>query len=216
CAARRVPVVQTTPRTVWADADPIADRLTPHTPQYLTIHHAGVKDDGTVPGDEKMRRLLRFSLNDKTWGDVPYHFVIDRQGHVWEGRSVQFAPDTNTGYNVDGHIGICVNGELTSQPLHESQYRSLIDLLAKLSFELDIPDGRIAGHMDYSPGKTDCPGVLEHYIRDGTILGHVRAVRNGRSFSFEPRAYDADVLSWTAPQPDSSTNPTPQPFTTGC
>jgi hypothetical protein len=183
--------VDITPRTTWASADPIADRLRTHTPKYLTIHHAGVKDDGSVPGDEKMRRLYRFSVKDKPWGDVPYHYVIDRQGHVFEGRSLRFAPDTNTGYDVMGHIGICVNGDLTTQPLEESQYRSLVDLLAKLSAELNIADTRIAGHRDYSPGKTDCPGVLEQYIRDGTLLEHLQAARKGRTFSFELKTYDA-------------------------
>ena len=61
CEARRVPAVEITPRMEWANADPIADRLTTHTPNYLTIHHAGVKDDGSVPGNEKMRRLYRFA-----------------------------------------------------------------------------------------------------------------------------------------------------------
>ena len=71
---------------------------------------------------------------------------------------------------------------------------SLVELLVKLSGELDIDDGSIAGHRDVSPGKTTCPGALEHYICDGTLLKHVRAARVGQSFSFEEKPYNAGLL----------------------
>lgn len=171
-------------RAEWADREPMLQRLQAHTPKRLTIHHAGVDDDGKTPGEKKMRGLLQFSQEQKPWGDVPYHFIIDRSGRVFEGRSVKWAPDTNTGYDTRGHIGICVNGNLTSQPLNESQYRSLIALLVDLTARLGLSDETIAGHMDASPGKTDCPGVLERFIRDGSIRKDMAAVRAGKRFAF--------------------------------
>ncbi len=187
CAPRKPPTVAIIPRSAWADAEPLTDRLVSHKPSRLTIHHAGVSDDGSVAGDEKMRRLLRFSLRDKPWGDVPYHFIITRQGEVFAGRAIAWAPDTNTGYDVAGHIGICVNGDLTTQPLLEVQYRQLVALLVRLTAELEIPDDAIAGHLDYSPGKTSCPGVLDQYLKDGTLLRDVAAARAGKLFAFEPK-----------------------------
>jgi len=184
CTSHQVPTVRITPRSDWADSEPIAARLTRQSPDRLTIHHAGVFDDGKTPGDQKMRNLLRFSLRDKPWGDVPYHFIIDRAGRIWEGRALHFAPDTNTGYDVAGHVGICVNGDLTRQPPLESQYRALVNLLVKLSADLNISDDRIAGHMDFSPGKTSCPGSLEQFIRDGTLHRNLAAVRRGKVFEF--------------------------------
>lgn len=184
CAGHHVPDIQIVPRSQWADTDPVLERLVEHTPQRLTIHHAGVMDDGTVAGDEVMRRLLRFSLEQKPWGDVPYHFIIDRTGCIRAGRAMKYAPDTNTGYDVEGHIGICVNGDLTRQPLIESQYRSLVDLLVKLSADLDVSNDRIAGHMDYSPGKTACPGSLETYIKNGWLLEDMERVRLNLEYQF--------------------------------
>lgn len=172
------------PRSAWADADPILERLVTHTPRRLTIHHAGVPDDGATPGAQKMRNLLAFSLRDKPWGDVPYHYVIDRDGVIYSGRDPRFAPDTNTGYDVAGHVGICVDGDLTRQPLREAQYRALVALLVKLADEWNVPDDAIAGHMDYSPGKTNCPGALERYIRDRSLLRDMNAVRAGQPFAF--------------------------------
>lgn len=184
CSENRVPDVEIVPRAEWADTDPLFERLVKHTPKRLTIHHAGVMDDGSVPGDEKLRRLLRFSLKQKPWGDVPYHYVIDRSGRIRAARSMTYAPDTNTGYDVIGHITICVNGDLTKQPLLEPQYRALVDLLVRLSAELSIPDDQIAGHMDYSPGKTTCPGSLESYIKNGWLLEDMGQVRRGADYDF--------------------------------
>ena len=70
CAGNRGPGVAITPRSAWATADPLAERLRPQQPRRLTIHHAGVRDEGDVPGAEKMRRLYTFSVKEKSWGDV--------------------------------------------------------------------------------------------------------------------------------------------------
>lgn len=68
CAGQCIPEVETTPRSNWANAGPIVEQLVEHTPQRLMIHHEGITNDGEVPGDEKLRRLLRFSLKKKPWG----------------------------------------------------------------------------------------------------------------------------------------------------
>ncbi|GJM26268.1 MAG: hypothetical protein DHS20C16_26830 [Phycisphaerae bacterium] len=194
CSGTRVPDVQIVERADWAGSDdtPVMERFVEHAPDRLTIHHAGVMDDGSVAGDEKMRRLFRFSVKQRPWGDVPYHFVIDRTGCIREGRDMKYAPDTNTSYDVNSHICICVNGDLTKQPLMESQYRSLVDLLVKLAADLGVPNDRIAGHKDYAPGETTCPGVLENYIEGGWLIEDMECVRAGRSYEFRESEYNTD------------------------
>ncbi len=191
CSNLHVPDVQIVSRADWAGADdvPMMERFVEHAPDRLTIHHAGVVDDGSVAGDEKMRRLFNFSVKQRPWGDVPYHFVIDRTGCIREGRDMIYAPDTNTSYDVDSHICICVNGDLTKQPLMENQYRSLVDLLVKLAADLDVPNDRIAGHKDYAPGETTCPGVLENYIENGWLIEDMENVRAGKPYEFRESQY---------------------------
>lgn len=186
-------------RTDWADRPAIAERLERHTPQRLTIHHAGVLDDGRTPGDRKLRALLAYSQNEKKWGDVPYHFIIDRSGRIFEGRALHFAPDTNTGYDVRGHIGICVNGDLTRQSLLEPQYRALVALLAELTRRLNIPDDHIASHRDVSPGKTVCPGALQQFLDNGTLLRDLAAHRAGRPYTFRTPAVPGSQPATTRP-----------------
>jgi hypothetical protein len=193
CSNVHVPDVQIVARADWAKADdtPVMERLVEHESNRLTIHHAGVMDDGSVAGDEKMRRLFNFSVKQRPWGDVPYHFVIDRTGCIREGRDLKYAPDTNTSYDTRSHLGICVNGDLTKQPLMESQYRSLVDLMVKLAADLDIPNDRIAGHMDFAPGETTCPGVLENYIKNGWLIEDMESVRTGKPYEFRESEYVA-------------------------
>ncbi len=191
CSNTKLPDVQIVSRTEWAGEDdvPMIERFVEHTPERLTVHHAGVVDDGSLTGDEKMRRLFNFSVKQRPWGDVPYHFVIDRTGCIREGRDMKYAPDTNTSYDVNTHICICVNGDLTKQPLLEAQYRSLVYLLVKLAADLDIPNDRIAGHKDYAPGETTCPGVLANYIHNGWLVEDMESVRSGKDFEFRESQY---------------------------
>ncbi len=191
CSGVHVPDVQIVARADWAgpDDNPVMERFVEHEPDRLTIHHAGVKDDGSVAGDEKMRRLYRFSVKQRPWADIPYHYVIDRVGCIREGRELKYAPDTNTTYDTRGHICICVNGDLTKQPLMESQYRSLVDLLVMLAADLDIPNDRIVGHRDAAPGETSCPGVLENYINNGWLIEDMESVRAGRPYEFRKSEY---------------------------
>lgn len=183
------PAMEIVPRATWSDRPAMTERLKTHKPRLLTIHHAGVVDDGKTPGEQKMKGLLRFSQQEKKWGDVPYHFIIDRSGRVFEGRDLQFAPDTNTDYNVDGHIGICLNGDFTRQPVREEQYRALVGLLGQLAATLKIPDEGIATHQDYA--RTACPGSLAALVRDGTLRRNLAAWRAGQDFPFKAPALPA-------------------------
>ncbi len=193
CSGARIPDVQIVSRADWAgpDATPEMERFVEHDPDRLAVHHAGVMDDGSAAGPEKMRRLFKFSVNQRPWGDVPYHFVIDRTGCIREGRELKYAADTNTSYDTRGHICICVNGDLTKQPLMESQYRALVGLLVKLAADLDVPNDRIAGHRDAAPGETTCPGVLENYIENGWLIEDMESVRAGKPYEFRKSEYVA-------------------------
>ncbi len=128
-----------------------------HQINRITIHHAGVEDDGSKSGVAKMKGLQNFSLKQKGWGDVPYHFVIDLQGKVYEGRDVQYAGDTNTGYDPTGHLLICVNGNYEEQQVTAKSYKALVNFTAKMAGKYNISLEKIKTHKDYTP-ETVCPG----------------------------------------------------------
>ena len=48
---------------------------------------------------------------EKGHPDLDYHFVIDRRGHVFKGRSAKFRGDTQTDYAPTGHLLVCCEGD---------------------------------------------------------------------------------------------------------
>lgn len=146
-----------------------------HTIRTITLHHEGVLDNGQKSGAEKMRNLQNFSQEQKKWGDVPYHFVIDLTGKVYAGRDWHYAGDTNTEYDPVGHLLICVNGNFEEQPVPEAAYRALVKFTAAQALLFHVPVEQIKTHKDYAP-STLCPGKnLYQYFATGQFHRDVLA-----------------------------------------
>ena len=156
----------------WGGKPPTHDTVE-QTITKITIHHGGVD----VPEDkdpfEYMRDLQKFSVEEKHWIDIPYHFCIDLNGNIYEARPLKYPGDTNTEYNPDGHALICVIGNYENQKIKPSQLDAIVKLTAWLAAEYNVPLTAIASHKDYS-NMTVCPGAdLYKYLQDGTIVNRV-------------------------------------------
>ncbi len=146
----------------------LTDTLQQHQINRITIHHGGVefKDSADVPAH--VRQLQDWSRSEKHWIDIPYHFMIDLQGNIYEARPINYPGDTNTTYDPRGHALIEVMGNYEVQTLKPVQLESLIHLTAFLAKTFDVDTTNIRGHKDYA--ETLCPGKdLYRYIQDGTI-----------------------------------------------
>lgn len=173
------------PETITAqawgsDPLPIPDERK-HTPKFITIHHAGVDwKQGSDPY-EKIRNLQAWgkkSVEDggKDWPDLPYHFLIAPDGRIFEGRPVEYEPETNTNYDVRGHIGVQLWGNFQTQRVSPQQVASAVNLVAWLAQEYEIDTSLIGGHRDVAEGTT-CPGDdFYRYLEDGRFLGWVAQV----------------------------------------
>lgn len=138
-----------------------------HQINRITIHHGGVTDDGSTSGAEKMRGLQTFSMKEKGWGDVPYHFIIDLDGNIYEGRDVQYAGDTNTNYDPTGHLLICLNGNYEEQHVTPESYKALVNFTAQMADKYKVLLENIKTHRDYA-SDTVCPGKnLYKYFKSG-------------------------------------------------
>lgn len=154
---------------------PITQGIAEHTIIRITIHHGGVDfpDDKNVVS--YLRALQSWGRSDKHWIDIPYHFMIDRQGRIYEARPINFPGDTNTTYDPAGHALIAVMGNYENQSLSQVQLDALIAMTAFLAGEYDVPIERIRGHKDYA--DTTCPGEdIYRYLLDGTIHVGVKAI----------------------------------------
>lgn len=110
---------------------------------------------------EKVKEIRRWHVEERGWSDIGYHFIIDRDGTVAEGRPVE-AP----GAHVKGHntnsIGICLLGghgstrnDKFEDNFTDAQDKALRNLLQRLKIE--HPEIRkISGHNEYA--NKACPG----------------------------------------------------------
>ncbi|MEP0861424.1 MAG: DUF1343 domain-containing protein [Ignavibacterium sp.] len=149
---------------------PLTQTLPQHKIDKITIHHGGeffAEDKNMI---QYLRNLQSWSRREKKWIDIPYHFMIDLKGNIYETRPINYPGDTNTDYDVTGHALICVVGNYEEQKINQSQLNALVNLISFLKDKYNVADNNIRGHKDYT-NQTVCPGKdLYKYIEDGTIV----------------------------------------------
>lgn len=153
----------------------------PHRITHVTLHHTGSAEPLRPDEDPaaKLRGLQSWGATARNWWDVPYHFLIDLQGRVYEGRDWRFMGETNTTYDPSGHFLISVIGNYGRQEPTPAQIEAIADLMSWAIDQFDLPLDRIGGHYNYA--ETSCPGQhLRRYLEDGTFRRMV-AERVGRS-----------------------------------
>ena len=142
----------------------------PHQIRYVTLHHVG-SPQPLKPGEdprEKLRNLQTWGARDRNWWDLPYHFLIDLEGRVYEGRDYHFMGETNTTYDPEGHFLISMIGNYDRQEPTQAQLNAIADMMAWAISRYDLPLDRIGGHYNYA--ETGCPGKeLRKYLEDGTF-----------------------------------------------
>ena len=146
----------------------------PHEITHVTLHHTGSAEPLRPDDDpmQKLRGLQSWGASDRNWWDVPYHFLIDLEGRVYEGRDWRYMGETNTTYDPAGHFLISVIGNYGRQEPTPAQLDAIADLMAWAITRFDLPLDRIGGHYDYA--DTTCPGShLVQYLEDGTFRRRV-------------------------------------------
>ncbi|MET0856037.1 MAG: peptidoglycan recognition family protein [Telluria sp.] len=134
---------------------------------HITLHHQGEPFPVGKDPVKYLQNLQTWSRATKKWLDIPYHYVIDLDGRIYEARKIEFAGDTNTEYDPKGHALIEVVGNFEEVQPNQKQLDAVVDLMALLAAKHKVSIDGIAGHKDYTTG-TVCPGVnLYRYLQDG-------------------------------------------------
>jgi hypothetical protein len=155
------------PVATWGGTPADAAQARRHTITHITLHHQGEPyKPGTDP-QQYLRNLQTWSRNTKHWLDIPYHYIIDLDGHLYEGRQIGYAGDTNTEYDPTGHALIEVVGNFEEVEPNRQQLDAVVRLMAMLAKKYGVPLDHIASHRDFS-AQTVCPGTnLYRYVQDG-------------------------------------------------
>lgn len=155
-------------RRGWGAKEPLVDKLEPMTRIHRITVHDSVTDIESAPLEgpaEKLRRVQEEQLA-LDFGDISYHFLIDPDGRIWQGRELRWQGAHAGGENNRGNIGICLLGEFQRDParsasqgaqtLTEKQADSLGRLLDFLRERLEIPLEGVLAHMELV--SSPCPG----------------------------------------------------------
>lgn len=149
------------PRSAWARGAPVCSAMNPMLPvKYITVHHDGLPRPLTST-DETVSKArietIRNGHRGKGWGDIGYHFVIDRNGRVWEGRAINWQGAHVEKCN-EGNIGICCMGNFDEQAPSSAQLAGLERQLKVLMVMYGVPKSRVYTHQEWPSAKTACPG----------------------------------------------------------
>lgn len=149
-------------RQSWARGAPVAAKLNPMLPpKWVTVHHDGMEPYfATDLGDTRMRlETIRNGAMSRGsgWGDIPYHFVIDRAGRVWEGRSLRYQGAHVASCN-EHNVGVMCMGNFEEQQPSAAQIAGLEKTLAALRAYYKVPMSKVRTHREWPTAHTACPG----------------------------------------------------------
>ncbi|MDP2344491.1 MAG: peptidoglycan recognition family protein [Deltaproteobacteria bacterium] len=165
------------PRAEWDPSPPSSSSLPRRvlsSSSFVVVHHSDFTDQ---PGPLAIKD---YHLRVSGFSDIGYHFVVDKDGVVYEGRALDrvgahagvskeqhknasLDPDTNS-------IGVVVDGNFQEDAPPRAQLDALFAVVQMLRVRFRIPGGQVVGHRDvkvrlvedhgltFAGHETVCPG----------------------------------------------------------
>lgn len=132
----------------------------------IIIHATATRPDWwkSRSSNQKVAEVKRWHVEDRGWSDIGYHYLIDRNGTVINGRPVARVGAHTLGRNK-GTIGIALfggHGGSATDQFDDHFTPEQKEALTTLLREID-PDGlmKVTGHNDYAPKACPCFKVVD-------------------------------------------------------
>ncbi len=149
------------PRRVWGAAPTrTAVGIDPMLPiRWITIHHDAIEYRGRTKAQarDRMRLVQRSHQDHRTWADIGYHYVVDPQGRVWEGRPLRWQ-GAHVGQANEGNVGVMLMGNFELQTPTADQLAGLQRTIIALRRACGVPVQRVRTHREWPHASTACPG----------------------------------------------------------
>lgn len=148
-------------RGQWAKGNPIPAKLNRMgSVSKITVHHEGwtvVNFTDVRTTAARMEAIRKGHLARLRAGDIGYHYIIDRAGRVWSGRSPAFQ-GAHVRANNPNNLGIMVLGNFEKQSPSAAQLATLRSTLVTMKTKYRVPVSKIYTHRELS--RSDCPGRI--------------------------------------------------------
>ena len=133
----------------------------------ITVHHTSEKKDSYKRNDiHFIQTIQKFHIKTRKWADIGYHYIIGKDGKIYEGRLLSYY-GAHVKNNNTANIGIALLGNFNDNRLNSNQKNSLLSLIEALRERYKIPPQALFAHKEL--GKTSCPG--DHTM---TFLNQIR------------------------------------------
>lgn len=150
---------------------------------------------------QKVEEVRRWHVQDNGWSDVGYHYLIDRDGTIAEGRPIHRVGAHTRGHNK-GSIGIMLFGGHNSSAdddfhdnftkAQEASLRKLIDELKRV-----YPITLINGHNEYA--NKACPGFsVQKWLERVPVIPQVSLPRHAGHSTAPRDNVDQTQTAWLA------------------
>jgi N-acetylmuramoyl-L-alanine amidase len=144
------------PRKAWTSLPVKSNHNPMGTVTRITVHHTGEHGSwDNLPDTEIVQRIESYHRNEKDWAAIGYHFLVGKDGRVYEGRPAQYQ-GAHTSTQNENNLGISVIGDFMNRPPSSRQLAALKAFLDDKRSEYGVGRGRIYGHRDLHASL--CPG----------------------------------------------------------
>ncbi|QDV06832.1 N-acetylmuramoyl-L-alanine amidase [Planctomycetes bacterium Poly30] len=156
-----VPIGGLVPRSAWSASRADAGNMKPSTGRWnwITVHHSVFAPATGQLSDslDVVRRIQRQHVDAEDYADIGYHFLIDREGRVIEGRLLKWqGAHAGDSSKNRGNVGICLLGNFEEEHPSRKALASLDKLVLELQRKLRIPRKNVRPHSAWK--ETKCPG----------------------------------------------------------
>ncbi|WP_200761481.1 peptidoglycan recognition protein family protein [Poriferisphaera corsica] len=128
----------------------------------ITVHHDAILMDKCSYQIAARRMESIRGGHASSWADIGYHYCIDREGRIWEGRPISLQ-GAHVKKNNPHNIGIMVMGHFNKQQPSRAQLNALTGFIKQLQRKHRISAKKIYTHQELMP--TACPGKhLQRYM----------------------------------------------------
>lgn len=103
--------------------------------------------------ENTFQQIKNFHINARGWNDIFYHYIIEKDGAIKEGKNIKNMANRNR----PNAIEICIVGRLHKREIHRKQHESLLLLIKYIHDKYGLIE--ILEHNDFS--AVPRPTILE-------------------------------------------------------
>jgi hypothetical protein len=156
---RVAPGITAIGRANWTRTGPVRSKVNAMNGiSKVTIHHEGwtaVNFTSQSTTAQRIEKIRRYHVGENRWGDIGYHYIVDRAGRVWEGRPIRYQ-GAHVSKNNENNVGILVLGNFEKQSPSGAQLKGLYATVDALAAKYSVKSAMVRSHQEINP--TTCPG----------------------------------------------------------